>query len=66
LKKAGLKSKILLQVHDELLLECPEDELKSAVKITQKVMEGAYHLSVPLETDAAVGNNWGEMKDIKH
>ncbi len=66
LKKAGLKSKILLQVHDELLLECPEDELKSAVKITQKVMEGAYHISVPLETDAAVGNNWGEMKDIKH
>ena len=65
LKKAGLKSQILLQVHDELLLECPENELDKAVQVTQEVMEGAYQLSIPLETDAASGKNWGEMHDLK-
>lgn len=65
LKMAGLKAQILLQVHDELLLECPENELDKTVQVTQEVMEGAYQLSIPLETDAAVGKNWGEMHDLK-
>ena len=65
LKKAGLKSQILLQVHDELVLECPEKELEETAKVTQEVMEGAYQLSIPLETDAAVGKNWGELHDLK-
>jgi DNA polymerase-1 len=65
LKKTGLKSQILLQVHDELLLECPENELEKTVQVTQEVMEGAYQLSIPLETDAAVGKNWGELHDLK-
>jgi DNA polymerase-1 len=65
LKKAGLKTKILLQVHDELLLECPEEELKKAVLVTQELMEGVYQLSIPLETDAAWGKNWGDLQDIK-
>ncbi len=65
LRKAGLKSKILLQVHDELVLECPEDEIEETARLTQSVMESAYHLSIPLETDAAVGKNWGELRELK-
>ena len=65
LKKAGLKSQILLQVHDELVLECPKDELEKTAEVTQKVMESAYKLSIPLETDAAVGKNWGQLHDMK-
>jgi len=65
LKKAGLKSQILLQVHDELVLECPEKELEETARVTQEVMKGAYRLSIPLETDAAVGKNWGELRDLK-
>jgi DNA polymerase-1 len=66
LKKTDLKTQILLQVHDELLLECPEDELKKALQVTQEVMESAYQLSIPLETDAAWGKNWGDLQDIKN
>ena len=64
LKKAGLKADILLQVHDELLLECPEGELEQTIRITKAEMEGAYQLSVPLDTDVAYGKNWGDLKDI--
>jgi DNA polymerase-1 len=64
LKKAGLKANILLQVHDELLIECPDNELHKTVKVTQEIMEGAYHLSIPLETDAAYGKNWGDLQDV--
>ena len=65
LKNAVLNAQILLQVHDELLLECPESELEKTIQVTQEVMEGAYQLSIPLETDAAVGKNWGEMRDVR-
>lgn len=63
LKESGLKSQILLQVHDELLLECPRVELNSAIKVTQNVMESAYRLAIPLETDAAWGVNWGDLRE---
>jgi DNA polymerase-1 len=66
LKKAGLSAQILLQVHDELLLECPENELYKTIEVTQNSMECAYQLSIPLETDVAVGNNWGGMQDFKN
>jgi len=63
LKKAGLQAKMLLQVHDELLLECPKGELQETVKVVSEVMQKAYKLSIPLETDAAWGSNWGDLKD---
>jgi DNA polymerase-1 len=50
-----------LQVHDELVLECPENELSQAARVVQQVMENAYQLKVPLETEARSGKNWGEM-----
>ncbi len=62
LKKAKLTGKMLLQVHDELVLECPRDELEKTAKVVQDTMAGAYELDIPLSTEARYGDNWGEMK----
>jgi DNA polymerase-1 len=62
LHKAKLASQLLLQVHDELVLECPKDELSAAVRLVRSVMENACTLSVPLGTEARYGVNWGEMQ----
>lgn len=64
LKQEGLKAKMLLQVHDELVLECPQDQLKQTASLVQKVMESAATLDVPLETDVSYGTNWAEMSPI--
>ena len=61
LTKAGLKTRMILQVHDELIFEVPEDELDKATKVVKEVMEGALELSVPLVTEARIGDNWGEL-----
>jgi DNA polymerase-1 len=61
LQRAHLKSKILLQVHDELLLECPKEELQQAIDVVSHTMENACRLSIPLETDAAWGGDWGDL-----
>ncbi|KAF0110667.1 MAG: DNA polymerase I [Chloroflexi bacterium] len=61
---SGLNARILLQVHDELVLEAPEKELKQTTKLVQRVMEDAYHLSIPLLTEARSGVNWGSMQVI--
>jgi len=61
---AGLKAKMLLQVHDELLLECPETEIEKTVDLVKRVMENAFTISIPLETDAAWGKNWGVLKEL--
>lgn len=62
--KAGLRAKMLLQVHDELLFECPEKEIEETVRLVQDVMESAFTISIALETDAAWGKNWGVLKDL--
>ena len=62
--KAGLGAKILLQVHDELLLECPESEIEKTVKVVKNVMQNAFTISITLETDAAWGKNWGDLKEL--
>ncbi|HJR81093.1 MAG TPA: DNA polymerase I [Anaerolineales bacterium] len=64
LNAAGLKAKMLLQVHDELVFECPKKELKETARVVQEAMENAYELSIPLSTEARYGSNWGEMKPI--
>ncbi|MCC7117755.1 MAG: DNA polymerase I [Anaerolineales bacterium] len=61
LQAAKLQSKMLLQVHDELVLECRENELEQTAHIVQTTMANAYPLSVPLETEARAGASWGEM-----
>ncbi len=64
LKKAKLSGKMLLQVHDELVLECPKDELEKTAKVVKETMAEAYPLDIPLSTEARYGPNWGEMKGI--
>jgi len=65
LKNAKLSSKILLQVHDEIVLECPTEELVETVSLVQKFMENAYPLDVPLQTEARSGKNWGVLKPVE-
>jgi DNA polymerase-1 len=64
LKKAKLEAKMLLQVHDELVLECPKGELEQTARVVKETMANAYPLSIPLSTEARYGANWGEMEVI--
>ncbi|MEK6222477.1 MAG: DNA polymerase I, partial [Chloroflexota bacterium] len=64
LKESGSAAKMLLQVHDELVLECPTDQVKQTAKLVQDEMAAAFTLKVPLKTDARAGLNWGKMKEI--
>ncbi len=64
LAESKLNAKILLQVHDELVLEVPNGELKTAVQLVRKVMGNAYQLDIPLITEARSGENWGNMQVI--
>lgn len=65
LPKAKLHGQMLLQVHDELVLEVPEAELDQTAEIVSEEMSSAYQLKVPLQTEVKVGKNWGEMKMIE-
>ncbi|WOI53323.1 DNA polymerase I [Parvularcula sp. LCG005] len=64
LAKAGLQARMLLQVHDELVLECPKEEAEATCDLLKTVMRDAplpaVSLSVPLEVEAGFGENWGE------
>jgi DNA polymerase-1 len=62
LAAAGLHGRMLLQVHDELVLECPRTELKETARVVGEVMGSAYPMSIPLSTEARWGMNWDEMK----
>lgn len=62
LKENNLKSKLIMQVHDELLIECPICEVDMASKILKEEMENVIKLSVPLTVDLNVGKNWYEAK----
>jgi DNA polymerase-1 len=64
LEKAGLGAQMLLQVHDELVLEVPKGELQKTAKLVQETMGSAYKLDIPLSTEARWGQNWGEMQAI--
>jgi DNA polymerase I len=62
LLEAGLSARMLLQVHDELVFEAPEDEVDETMEVAQAVMEQApepvLRLRVPLKVDARAGDNW--------
>ena len=62
LEQRRLSSQLLLQIHDELLLEAQQDELSETVKCLRVAMEGVDQLNVPLLIDISTGKNWGEMK----
>jgi DNA polymerase-1 len=57
---SGRRSRLLLQVHDELLLECPEDEAEEVRALVVREMMGVAELIVPLQVNAAIGRNWNE------
>ncbi|MFQ5984774.1 MAG: DNA polymerase I [Alphaproteobacteria bacterium] len=60
LDEAGLEGRMLLQVHDELLFEAPEDEVEATAAVAKRVMEGVAHLSVPLTVDTGAGDDWAD------
>ena len=62
LKNRKMKSRLVLQVHDELLIEAWKDEIEEVKEILKRGMEGAASLEVPLEIDMHVGENWYEAK----
>ena len=69
LKRRKLKTEIILQVHDELILEVPEEEVETVRELASKIMESPfeylelpYKLKVPLKVNAAFGKNWAECK----
>jgi DNA polymerase-1 len=64
LRERGLRARMLLQVHDELVLEAPDDEVETVIPLVREVMSGAFELSVPLKVDVEVGKNWLEMKGM--
>ena len=62
LKAEGLQAKLVLQVHDELIVECPESEAETVSSILTEEMASVAHLAVPLTAEAHVGKNWLEAK----
>ena len=62
LREAGMQSRLILQVHDELLLECPPEEADRAAELLKEAMEGAMTLRVPLVAEVHRGKNWAEAK----
>ena len=62
LKENNLKSKLIIQVHDELVFDCLKEEQEQVIKIMKDVMENVIKLKVPLKIDIEYGNNWYEAK----
>jgi DNA polymerase-1 len=65
LKENELNGRILLQVHDELVLECPQKELNKTAQIVRTMMENAYNLVIPLKTEARYGHDWGDLSVLE-
>ena len=61
LLREKLESKMILQVHDELLFEAPEKEQKALERLVKEEMEGVHPLIVPLVVEVGVGRNWRDM-----
>ena len=62
LAAAGCKSRILLQVHDELVLEVTEEEKEQVAALVQTAMQNAVRMEIPLLADVNFGKNWAETK----
>jgi DNA polymerase-1 len=62
LKEEGLQAQLLLQVHDELIVEAPKEEIDQLKELVPRVMENALELKVPLKVDYAYGPTWYDAK----
>jgi len=60
LDQKNLKSFLILQIHDELIFECPDDELDTMKTLVSNAMQSIYPMKVPLKVDLAIGKNWGD------
>jgi len=65
LQERGLRTQMILQVHDELIVEAPEEEIEAAIPLMCEVMEHAFELDAPLEVDLKMGPNWEEMDPVE-
>jgi DNA polymerase-1 len=64
-RERHLASRMILQVHDELVFEVPEAEVAAVARLVRETMEGAMDLSVPLRVEVKVGSNWAEMRAVE-
>ena len=62
MRDEGFCARMILQVHDELDFECPEDEVEALTALVREVMEGVVELRVPLIADASSGTTWADAK----
>ncbi|MDR4022950.1 MAG: DNA polymerase, partial [Eubacteriales bacterium] len=62
IKEMNLKSRLILQVHDELLIEAPENEVETVKEMLKNEMENAAGLNVPMDVDVHSGKSWFEAK----
>ena len=62
LKEGNFKAKLALQIHDELIIDCPENEADEVSNLLQKEMENAVNLAVPLTVEVGIGKSWYETK----
>jgi len=65
LRKKNMKTSMILQVHDELVFDVPEEETKEATALIRDLMEHAIELKVPVEASLKIGENWLDMREIK-
>ena len=64
LKDGNCQARLLLQVHDELVLEVQQEELENAARLVKQTMENAFPLSIPVETEARYGTTWGNLEPM--
>jgi DNA polymerase-1 len=62
IEREKLQARLVLQVHDELIVECPREEAETVKKLLTREMENVYALDPKLVADAHIGNNWAEAK----
>ena len=62
LKKEGYKAQLILQVHDELLIDAPKEEAEAVMALLKECMENAFPMDVPLRVSVACGESWYEAK----
>ncbi len=65
LRANDLRTRMILQVHDEIVLEAPENEREIVIPLLRTAMEGAFSLKVPLKVDIEIGTNWNEMTPVE-
>ena len=61
----GYKTKMILQVHDELVFETPDNEVDKIYPIIKETMEQTFKLDVPIVIESKIGQNWGQMKPLE-